>query len=122
MEFNSAFKGLIYLYLIYIYMYVYDKGRFHPKTGHEDPEGEEKYISTISLTLPLDGVGGERHAPAALYPGKTRYLLYGKLSGSHGRSGRVRNVSFLLGLDSRTVQPLARRYNEYAIPADIHNA
>jgi hypothetical protein len=27
------------------------------------------------------GVGGQRHAPTALSPGKTRYPLYGKLGG-----------------------------------------
>jgi hypothetical protein len=26
-------------------------------------------------------VGGQRHAPAALRPGKTRYLMYKRLSG-----------------------------------------
>jgi len=31
-------------------------------------------------------VGGQRHAPAALPPGKTRYLLYRRLSGPQGRS------------------------------------
>jgi len=28
------------------------------------------YSSTVSLTSALDGVGGQRHAPAALPPGK----------------------------------------------------
>ena len=32
--------------------------------------------STLSLTSALDGVGGQRHTPAALPPGKTRYPLY----------------------------------------------
>ena len=35
-------------------------------------------------------VGGQRHAPAALPPGKTRYPLYRTLGGPQGRSGRVR--------------------------------
>jgi hypothetical protein len=39
------------------------------------------YSSTLSLTSALDGVGGQRHAPAALPPGKTRYPLYRKLGG-----------------------------------------
>ena len=43
---------------------------FHHRTGHEDPEGESKYSSTLSLTSALDGVGGQRHALAALPPGK----------------------------------------------------
>ena len=34
-------------------------------------------------------MGGQRHAQAALAPGKTRYPLYKRLGGSRGRSGRV---------------------------------
>jgi hypothetical protein len=33
------------------------------------------YRSTFPLTSALDRVGGQRHAPAALPPGKTRYSL-----------------------------------------------
>ena len=39
------------------------------RTGHEDPDGEYSYSSTLSLTSALDGVGDQRHAPAALTPG-----------------------------------------------------
>jgi len=35
------------------------------------------YSSTISLTSEPDGVGGQRHAPAALPPGKTRPVWTG---------------------------------------------
>jgi len=31
------------------------KGRMHPTTGHECPEGELRYSSTLFLTLALDG-------------------------------------------------------------------
>jgi hypothetical protein len=34
-----------------------DKGKVHPRTGHEGPEGEYRYTSTLSLTLVLDGGG-----------------------------------------------------------------
>jgi hypothetical protein len=51
------------------------------------------YSSTLFLTLALDGVGGQRHAPAALPPGKTRYSLYGRLVGPQDRSERVRKIS-----------------------------
>ena len=37
--------------------------------GHEGTEGEYRYTSTLSLTSALVGVGGQRHAPAALTPG-----------------------------------------------------
>jgi hypothetical protein len=75
------------------------KGKFHPKTGHEDQEG--------LLTSALDGMGGQRHASAALAPGKTRYPLYGRLGGPQRRSGQVRKISPPPGFDSRTVQPVA---------------
>jgi len=36
------------------------------------------YSSTLSLTSALDVVVVQRHAPAALTPGKTRHLQYRK--------------------------------------------
>jgi len=63
------------------------------------------------------GVGGQRHAPAALPPGKTRYVLYRRLGGPQGRSGRVRKISPPPGFDPRTVQPVASRYTDWATPA-----
>jgi hypothetical protein len=35
------------------------------------------YGPTLSLTSALFGMGGQRHAPAALSPGKTRYRCIG---------------------------------------------
>ena len=63
------------------------------------------------------GVGFQRHAPAALPPGKTEYLLYRRLGGIQGRSGRVWKKSNPPGFDPRTVQPAASRYTDLAIPA-----
>jgi hypothetical protein len=48
-------------------MIAYDKGEVHPITGHEDPEGEERYSSTLSLALALDGVV-VNSTPQPLYP------------------------------------------------------
>ena len=42
------------------------KGKGHHKTGHEGPEGEQRYSSALSLTSVLGRVGVQRHAPAAL--------------------------------------------------------
>ena len=53
------------------------------------------------------GVGGQRHAPADLPPGKSR-------------SERVQKISPSAGFDPRTVQPVASRYTDYSIPA--HNS
>ena len=62
-------------------------------------------------------MGCQRHAPAALPPGKARYPLYRRLGGSQGRFGRVRKISLPPRFDPRTVQPLTSRYIHYAIPA-----
>jgi len=52
-----------------------DKG--HPRISHEDPKGESR---GIALLFPQSrryiAVGGQRHAPVLLAPGKNRYLLY----------------------------------------------
>ena len=77
------------------------KGTVHPRTGHEGPEGELRYSSTLSLTSALDGMGGQRHAPAALPPTKTRYPLHRRLGGPQGQSGQVRKISTLPGFDPR---------------------
>ena len=61
------------------------------------------------------GVGGQRHAKAALPPGMTGYPLYRRLGGPQGRSGRVWKVFPPPGLDPRTVQPVASRYTDYTI-------
>jgi hypothetical protein len=63
------------------------------------------------------GVGGQRHAPAALPPGMTRYPMYRRLGRPQGRSGRVLKISPPPGFDPRTVQLVASRYTDYAIPA-----
>ena len=63
------------------------------------------------------GLGGQRHAPAALPTGNTRYPFYRRLGGPQGRSGLVRKSSLPQGFDPRTVQPVASRYTDWAIPA-----
>jgi len=67
------------------------------------------YSCTLSLTSAPDRVGGQRHAPAALPPRKTRYSLYRRLGGPQGRSGRVRKISPPPGFEPRTTQPVASR-------------
>ena len=62
-------------------------------------------------------MGGQRHASAALLPGKTRYPLYRRLGRPQGRSGRVRKIPPTQGFDPRTVKPVANLYTDWAIPA-----
>ena len=69
-------------------------GNVHPRTGHEGPEGCRGYLWLYSFfNISADGVGGHRHAPAALPPGKTRCPLYRRMGGPQGRSGRVLKIS-----------------------------
>jgi hypothetical protein len=69
------------------------KGTVLPRTGHEGPEGEWRYSSTLSLTLVLDEGGCSTPRPSRFTPGKeTRYPLYRRLGGPQGRSGRLRNI------------------------------
>jgi hypothetical protein len=53
------------------------------------------------------GLGGQRHAPAALpHWQRDLYPLYKRLGGGpQGRSGRVWKISPPTGFDSRTVRP-----------------
>jgi len=64
-------------------------------------------------------LGGERHAPAVLFPRKTLYLLYRRLGGPQDRSGRVRKLSPSLIFDVRTVHHVASLYKCYAL-WDVH--
>jgi hypothetical protein len=66
-------------------------------------------------------VGGQRHVPAALPPGKSRYPLYRRLGGPQGRSGRVRKICLPPGFDPRTLHPVANRYTDWAVPAHSHH-
>ena len=61
------------------FFYESSNGKAHLRTGHEGPEGEKRYSSTLPSASALEGMGGQRHALAALPPGKTRYPLYRKL-------------------------------------------
>jgi hypothetical protein len=62
---------------------------------------------------------GQRHAPAALAPRKARSPLCRRLVGSQGRSGRFRKILHPPRFDPRTVQPVASRYTNCAIPANV---
>ena len=115
-ESNRVCKYVIWFYSTSVsvvtgtYCITTGKGKVHPRTVYEGPKGEQKYSPTLSLTSALDGVGGQRHAPATLPPGKNRYPLCRSLGGPHGQSGRVWKISPTPGFDPRTVQPVASRY------------
>ena len=61
-------RGLVEMYRLCVGK-VKAKDRVRPGGDHEGPEVEYRYSSTLSLTSALDGVGGQRHAPATLPTG-----------------------------------------------------
>ena len=92
-------------------------GKFHPRIGHEGTE-VKWYSSTLSLTSALDAVGGQLNAPAALAPRKPRCSLYRRLGGPQTCCCQLRKISPAPpGFDLRTVQVVASRFTNSAIPA-----
>jgi hypothetical protein len=77
--------------------------------------------STLSLISALDEVVGQLHAPADLYPEKSRYPLYTRRDGPQGRSGWVWITSPKPTFDPRTAHPVASRYTDYFILTHVMN-
>ena len=72
------------------------------------------YSSTLSLTSALDGVGGQRHAPAALSPGKDPVPILQEDGGAP--------EPVWMGEENRDSNPgpsVASRYTDYTIPAYV---
>jgi hypothetical protein len=96
------------------------KGKVLLRTGHEGPQREYSYSSTLSLTSALDGVEWLTPRPGSFTAWKkTRYPFYRRLGGPQGRSGRKRKISPPPRFDPRTVQPVASRYTDWAISAHL---
>jgi hypothetical protein len=85
----------------------YGKSKFRPRRSREGPEGEYMYSSTLSLISTLDMVGVLNASPRSLYSRERPKV----------RSGRVRKISPTPGFHPRTVQPVASRYIDCAVPA-----
>ena len=91
--------------------------KVYSRIGHEGPEEEQRYMSTLSLTSALDGGGWLTRRPGCFSPRKdTWYPLYRRLGGPQGWYGRVRKISPPPGIDPPTIQPVASLYTDWAIP------
>jgi hypothetical protein len=82
------------------------KGKGTPRNRPEGPEGG-RGTALIFLDLGTRRGNVVSTTPRPLYPGKEPVPTYRRLSGPHGRSGRVRKISPPPGFDPRTVQPVA---------------
>jgi len=61
------------------------KGKGHPTTGHEFPEGEQSYSSNISLISTLDVDVWSTPRPGCFIPSKeTRFQYHKRLGGAPG--------------------------------------
>ena len=60
----------------------------------------------------LDRAGGQRHAPAALPPGKDPVPVVQEAGWAPGPIQTVANISPPLGFDPRTVRNVASRYTD----------
>ena len=65
-------------------------------------------------------VDGQRHSPAALPPGMTRYPLYRRLSGPQGRSGRMRKISPPAGIRSPDRSTSSELLYRQCCPGPMH--
>jgi hypothetical protein len=86
--------------------------KFHPKTGHEGPEGEYGYSSTLSLTSALDGSGWSTPLPGRSTPEKATSYVLQEAGWDKGRSERVQKISPLPGFDTQMVQSVASSYTD----------
>jgi len=85
--------------------------------GHDGPEGEQRYSTTLSWTSVLNGGGWPSPRPGRFTSWKEpRYPSNRRLGGFSGRSGQVRKISLPPGFDHRTLQSVANRYTGWTIP------
>jgi len=76
----------------------------------------DRYSCTLSLTSALDGVGGQRHAPAALYPRERPGThCIGSWVGPRAGLDEWGKSRPRPGFDVRTVPPVASRYTDCAL-------
>ena len=86
--------------------------KFHPRSGNEGPEGEERCSSTLSLTLALDGGGWLTPRPGRFIPWMARHPSCRRLGGPQGGlecSGLFRPIGF------RFPDRPARRESQYRL-------
>ena len=89
------------------------KGKGHPITGHEGPEGEQMYSSTLPSTSALDGGGGSAPRPGRFNTRKdpvpiVQEVGWAPRAGLDG-CGKSRPSP---GFDPRTVHPVASSYTD----------
>jgi hypothetical protein len=98
------------------------RGKVHPRRGHEGPEGEYRYSSTLSLTSALDGGQWLTSRPGRFTPVRNPVPIIQDVGWAPGPvSTGAKNLASQPGFDPRSVQPVASRYTDYATRHTIIN-
>jgi len=99
-----------------IHTMVKGKCAAHPKTGHEGPEGEQKYSFTLSLNLVSDWGGWSMPCSSCFMPRKeTQYSLQRRMGGLQGWFGQVQKILPHWDSIPGPSSLLASHYTDYAI-------
>ena len=70
------------------------------------------------MTAAIEGVSGQQHDPAVLYPRKDPVPIDRRLGGPQGRSGGAENL-YPPGFDPRIVQPVAQSLYQLGYPTHL---
>jgi hypothetical protein len=105
---------------MYEWFFIHGQVQFFGRVHLKVQRGSRHIAVLFSLTSALDGRLVVNATPRPLYPGKEpRYPLYRRLGGPQGQCGRVRNILPPPGFDPWTIQPVASRYTDCAIQANL---
>ena len=86
------------------------KRKGHPITGHEGPDGEYRFSSSLYLTLELNVGGRSKPGPGLLNPGKDPVPIVQEAEWAPGPIWQCVENLAPTELDPRTVQTVASRY------------
>jgi hypothetical protein len=93
------------------------KGKGHPRTGHEGPEGEYMYSYTLPSTSALDGRGWSTSRPGRFTPPERPGThCIADWVGPRASLDRCGKSLLIPGFDPQTVQYVASHYTHWAIP------
>jgi len=86
------------------------RGKAQHRTGHEVPEGEQRYSSTLSLISALYGGCSQCHIPVALILNPVPIVKDVGLDSAPVWT--CDEIALPQGFDTRSVQPVASRYSD----------
>jgi hypothetical protein len=98
-----------------LHLRILNKSKGHPRTGHEGPQSEKRYNTTIPLTSTLEEGGWSKPRPDRVTPEKNPVPI----GWAPGPVWTSVLISPTPGFDPRTIRPVQSRYADYTIPAHM---